>query len=66
MILKASGDFHCTPGFANEAIDISSEHGVDVIKILGVRPILRILILMQRLGHKPSVILLRPKTQGAG
>jgi hypothetical protein len=32
MIRKASGVFHWTPGFADEAIDISSEHGVDVIK----------------------------------
>jgi hypothetical protein len=36
MILKASGIFRCTPGFADEAIDISPEHGVD-LPLAGIR-----------------------------
>ncbi len=32
MILKAFGIFRCTSGFTNEATDLSSEHGVGVIK----------------------------------
>jgi hypothetical protein len=31
-IIKPFGILRCMPGFAGEAIDISSEHGVGVIK----------------------------------
>jgi hypothetical protein len=36
MILKASGIFRCILGFADEAIDISPEHGVD-LPLAGMR-----------------------------